>query len=664
MKELKDSGAKKDVKKPLSPRCRIHCPLHVDARGYLKLIACKEYDKALELIAEDNPLPSVCGRVCTHPCETECRRSSVDEPVSIKALKAYVSQKITDIKAAKPKHKTGKRVAVVGSGPSGLTAAHYLTRKGHEVTVYEAKPRAGGMLYYGIPSFRLPKETLQRDIDYVSRSGVKIRTSNPVTSLTKLLEDGFDAAYLAAGAWKSTPLNIPGEDLPGVYSGIDFLSKFNGGEKINLGERVVVVGGGDVSVDAARCALRCGAKKVKIAYRRSMEEMPAVREEVEEALAEGVTIELLSLPSRIIEKDGRVAGLECMKATLGEPDEGGRRTPKPIRGSDFIIPADSVVVAIRQKPDVSSFDSDGLSVDGSGLVVVDSGTLQSSVSRVFAGGDVVLGPSCVIEAMADGKKAAESIHGLLTGEEIRPPEEAEAVCELSPATAESVRRVRRLGGGDFSGSECVREALRCLGCGFGAVVDPEKCVACLACVRVCPYGVPKVLDGKAIIDLNQCQSCGLCYSVCPASAISMLDGSTEHLEGKISSLAGEKHESGKRVLLVSCSIASCLIEGEGLMEELKKRGVMHVPVECVEKIPLPRILRLFNEGFDSILVVSCDEGACIHKSGPRLSRGRAEKVSRILAEVPGFKGSIRFYEVTALLEAGLIKVLEEILEEK
>jgi formate dehydrogenase major subunit len=362
-------------------------------------------------------------------------------------------------------------------------------------------------------------------------------------------------------------------------------------------------------------------------------------------LKDGVAFEFLSIPLRLLGKEGEVSGIECVKVRLGEPDESGRKRPMPIPGSEFTLDADSVIVAIRQKPDLSFFKSDGLLTGVDGLLEVNPEMLMTDISGVFAGGDVVSGPSCILEAMAYGRKASESIHCFLSGKKYVPHEVCAGVSELSDETAERVKRIKRVSRepSSFSDGDAVNEALRCLGCGFGATVDPERCVACLECVRVCPYNVPKIVDGKAVIDLNECQSCGFCFAECPASAISMSDGLSEYFEERVLSLRKESSKT-KKLLVICCSRVL-----EMLPEVKNPAYISRLVVDCVGRLPSERILKLFNEGFSSVIFVSCDEGMCTHRRGNKISEKRIKRLANILKEV-SLGEKLRFSEISNLLE--------------
>ena len=413
--------------------CEHVCPVNVDAAGYVALIGEGRFEEALHLIREEIPLAGVCGRVCHHPCEDKCRRGDLDEPVAIAALKRFaadygVKKGIrTKVSVAKRRE---EKVAIVGSGPAGLNAAYHLARRGYQVTIFEALPVVGGMLAVGIPEYRLPREILQADIDFITSLGVEIKVNTPVgsnLSLNDLFQQGYKAVLLAIGAHGGLKLGIEGEEMKGVFDGVSFLRDVNLGKKVILGGRVAVIGGGNVALDAARTSLRLGAREATIVYRRSREEMPANKEEIAEAEHEGIKLRYLTAPSRVLGRDGRVESLECIRTELGDYDASGRRRPVPIEGSEFSLNVDAVVAAIGQSPDISFLKGDvGLETTKRDTFVVDPVTLVTQRSGVFAAGDDVTGPATVIDAMAAGEKAAISIDRYLRGENMRANRLAES----------------------------------------------------------------------------------------------------------------------------------------------------------------------------------------------------------------------------------------------
>ncbi len=435
--------------------CTLACPAQVDIQGYIALINNNLYHEATKLIKERLPLPLSVGRVCPAFCEEECRRQVVEEPVAIRQVKRYAADK--DLEDAANTYRpeiadpTGKDVAIIGAGPSGLSAGYFLAQKGHKCTIFEAQPKCGGMLRYGIPEFRLPKDILDKEIDLIKDVGVNIKNNLELGRdfTLQFLYKSYDAIFLGLGAWQAVSLRMEGEELKNCHLGIDFLKKVHDGKITQLNGTIAVIGGGNTAMDAARTAVRLGADKVKIVYRRAEEQMPAEDIEIEEAKEEGVEFNLLQNPSKILGKNGKVAGMECVKMRLGEQDESGRRRPIPMKNSGFILKTDYVIPAISQKPLVDFLDEEGSTINGSGLdltrwnsIEVNEDTKQTNIHKIFAGGDVVRGPATVIEAVADAKKAAHSIDLYLQGKKVEPLAEkfnskkAESVDELDPVEFE------------------------------------------------------------------------------------------------------------------------------------------------------------------------------------------------------------------------------------
>ena len=479
-----------------TPPCRFACPGGVNAQGYVALIANRKFKEAYDLIRKDLVLPGVLGRVCFHPCEDECERGKVDEPIAICALKRFAVDCAEKIEKEKPEplpKKYDEKVAIIGSGPAGLAAAYELIKTGYAVTVFEKDSEPGGMARYAIPDYRLPKRVLDEDISYLVDLGVEIRTNTTLgkdVTLEDLKTMGYRAFFLAVGAQKSVRLGIEGENLDGVLHALDFLRKANLGEKVNLGDSIAVIGGGDVAVDSARTALRLGAKKVTILYRRSRKEMPAHQPEVEETEKEGVEMKFLVSPKRILGEKGKVATVECLKMALGPPDETGRRRPIPVEGSEHSILVDTVIVAIGQMLDSSSLPEKILT--SRRTITVDPVTFETNVQGVFAGGDATLGPASVIDAIACGKEAAISIHRYLRGEDVRAgrPEKRikvekvpkEGIIKKQRKTIPALPVEKRnenfeevvLG---YTEEMAVEEANRCLSCG--------GCSECRECEKAC-----------------------------------------------------------------------------------------------------------------------------------------------------------------------------------
>ncbi len=509
------------------PPCRAACPAGVNASGYISLIAQGKFKEGVELHRQSHPFVAICGRICTHPCELACERAKVGGPVSIQHLKRFMAdyeltenkEKVTPIKKTKK-----DKVAIIGSGPAGLACAYDLVRRGYPITVFEAAPRAGGLLRYGIPEHRLPKEILDKEIRYIEELGVEIKINTPVENLGGIFNKGYKAVFLGTGAGTSQKLGIPGENSKGVIHALDFLKQVNSEGKVDIGERVAVIGGGNAAIDAARVAQRLGArlgngwqlpdaarvaqrlgaKEVSIIYRRSRAEMPAISTEVEEAEREGTKLHFLAAPVEILTKDDRVIGIRCIRMELGEPDADGRRRPIPIRDSEFDIDVDNVIIAIGQTVDRVMLPG-GLEYTDWGTISVDPVTWQTNIEGVFASGDVVAGPANVIEVIADGKEAAISIERYLSGVDLKEgrPTSIKQVEEVSmegvEIEARSVMPVLELEKrGNFTEVElgfdeklAVEEAKRCWDCGFSSSPDAvdrnRDCILCTECIRACPH---------------------------------------------------------------------------------------------------------------------------------------------------------------------------------
>lgn len=412
-----------NCKKPL---CVQGCPVEVDIPGFIAKIKESDFLGAAAKIKEKNSLPAICGRVCPqeNQCEHLCILGKKGQPVAIGGLERFAADRAAEVDSEpQPIKKNNCKAAIIGAGPAGLTCAADLALQGFEVTVFESLHEAGGVLQYGIPQFRLPKSIVAREVEYIKKLGVKIETSvlvGQTVTIQELKDQGYDTIFIGTGAGLPYFLNIPGENLNGVYSANEFLTRVNlmkayrfpeYDTPVRIGERVAVVGGGNVAMDAARTSLRLGAKEVYIVYRRSRDELPARHEEIENAEEEGIIFKLLANPTRIIGNDqGEVKALECIRMELGEPDASGRRKPVPVSGSEFQFPVDNVIVAIGQGPNpILLRNTPGLKLNSRGYIQVDQETLETSLPGVFAGGDIVTGAATVIAAMGAGKKAARQM---------------------------------------------------------------------------------------------------------------------------------------------------------------------------------------------------------------------------------------------------------------
>jgi NADPH-dependent glutamate synthase beta subunit-like oxidoreductase/NAD-dependent dihydropyrimidine dehydrogenase PreA subunit len=488
-------------KRKVSP-CRLDCPLGINVQAYMALTAAGRFEEALEVIKEDNPLPGICGRVCHHPCEAKCRRAELDQAVAICDVKRFLSD--YQVVQGKTSHGTGlsskprrkERVAIVGSGPAGLTAAHYLAKGGFQVTMFEALPEPGGMLRWGIPSYRMPRNILDGEIRDILALGVELRCNTRIGKEISLqeLERQFDAIFLAVGAQQSALLGIPGEGEEGCFGAVEYLRALHLGQKKEIGKKVAVIGGGNSAMDAARSAIRFGAEEVTIFYRRDRQDMPAQEAEIIAAEAEGVRIEYRFGPTRVLTQNGKISGLELVRMDLGEKDESGRRSPKPIPGSEFRVDADAVISAVGQRGDVGFF-AEGNRLEGDRSLIQVGDDLKTRNPKIWAGGDVVSGPSTVIASMAHGRIAAGKIIESLTGHpsslaelplRVRGVGEYTTISEDLPQQPrqEMALRQPKVRRRDFEEvglgltmDQAMAEARRCLQC--------SACCECRRCETVC-----------------------------------------------------------------------------------------------------------------------------------------------------------------------------------
>ena len=410
-------------KEIVSSACQHSCPINQDVPSYIGLIAQGKFEEAINIVLKENPLPLICGRVCDTPCEGKCVAGEWDDPIAIRSLKRFLADYEMKHKVgtdAKPKEAKEERIAVVGSGPGGLTCAYYLALEGYQVTIFEKEEEAGGLLSWGIPEFRLPKDVLAYEIERIKKLGVEIKTNTTIGKDITLaaLKEEYKAVFIATGAHKGLKMKIPGEETEGVLDAVAFLREFNLGQEVKIGEKVIIVGGGNSAIDAARVAKRLG-KETRIFYRRTKNEMPAISSEVEEALLEGIDIQYLVAPVNVLSSNGKMDTIECIKMKLGDMDESGRRRPVPIEGSEFKVDVDTLILAISQQPDISLLSSEnGLKVSRWNTIEVEPETLHTGIEGIFAGGDVVSGPNTVTGAMAHGKIAAKMIDKYVRGEKL------------------------------------------------------------------------------------------------------------------------------------------------------------------------------------------------------------------------------------------------------
>lgn len=528
--------------------CQLACPAHIDIQGFLAYIADGQHQEAAKLIKDKLPFASAVGRVCPRFCEAACRRNTVDEPIAICMLKGFAGdQDLADEQPFIPeiKPETGKKVAIIGGGPAGLTAAYYIRQNGHSVTIFEGEKELGGMIRYGIPEYRLPPELLDNEIGQIIKTGIDVKYNTRLGkdfTLKSLKEDGYDAILVAIGCWENTQVDLPGKDLPGVYSGIEMLRKVIYRENVDLGEKVAIMGGGNTAMDAARTAIRLGVKEVTVIYRRTENEMPADPREIKESKEEGIKFQFLTNPVKIKGTD-RVTAVECVEMVLGEPDASGRRRPIVKENSEFDIPVDSLILAIGQTVDITSFNgSEELGLDRWNCVDTNDETLLTSIDGVFAAGDCAMGAKTVVEAVGQARNAAISVNKYLDGIELIPAIK-EYNCsrgeldKVDPGEYKDIVRQKRVEEkhlapeirkdnfdevvSPFTPEEAMEEAMRCLSCGCQDVfecrlkdlstrygIEDEK-------ILKFGYQHPIIDDHSYIVrDTNKCVLCGNCVRIC------------------------------------------------------------------------------------------------------------------------------------------------------
>jgi formate dehydrogenase beta subunit len=552
--------------------CQEACPVGTNCRGYLNLAAEGRFEEGYILSRDPNPVAAMCSYVCSAPCERACRRGDIDRPLAIRAMKRFLVEwhEASGIPDVMPEiDPRPEKVAVVGAGPAGLSVARELALKGFGVTVYDSLPYAGGTMLIGVPAFRLPREAIEMDVKLVERLGVRFVYNTAIGRDIPFerLQAEFDAVAITAGAMDAVGLDIPGGDLEGVVYGVDFMKTANLGEEVSVGSDVVVIGGGYTAMDCSRTSLRHGAERVSIVYRRTRSELVVDEEELGETEREGVRMEFLASPIEVLGTDGHVTGVKFIRNKLGEPDASGRRSPVPIPGSEFVIPADTVIPAVSQAADLSFLPVESRFEVNRGRVKVDPATYATNERGVFACGDFVTGPTTLIESAGHGKKCAYAIDRYLTGRadvsvtanvkitsswrhempelyDVLPRQHIPMVplMERIPSTDPAVNFTTPVELG-YGASQAVAESTRCLMCNFNIWFDPFRCVLCGACADVCPEGVIHMVDvnqlksegllpeieeaygweqGAAmILDEERCIRCALCVKRCPFDAITM-----------------------------------------------------------------------------------------------------------------------------------------------
>jgi NADPH-dependent glutamate synthase beta subunit-like oxidoreductase/coenzyme F420-reducing hydrogenase delta subunit len=645
--EYQPYGAEIKETRPYSP-CRAACPAHTDVQAYVGLIAQGKYTEAFEVITSVNPIASVCSMICHHPCEQSCRRCGVDEPLAVRHLKRFAIEKSREYRRAKRKlvAKTkGKSVGIIGSGPSGLTAARDLTNLGYGVTIYERQPVLGGMLATAIPPYRLPREVLKEDIDDVVTKGIEVKTNFEVGKDGSLedLAKKHDAVLVAIGLSQSRSLNIPGVAGPGVLLAIPFLEDVAFNRKPKLGNKVLVIGGGNVAMDVARSARRLGVKNVEMVCLENEQEIPAWKWEVDEAVEEAIKINYRWGPKAVKREGDNVTGLEVVKV-LSVFDANKRFSPTFDNNQTTVLEADTIIITIGQMSNLAFLKNSAVKVDERGRVEWNPATQMSSAKNIFVAGEVITGPGSAIAAVASGHRSAIAMHLYLQGEAIEgklPVQEKEKIAEMPAEVAEKVAKqprtkVRHLAPEvrvktmehfeeGFTEKEALEEAGRCRGCGGGAVVDQKKCMACLTCQRICPYGAP-VVTSVSEIRPEYCQACGLCAPECPGEAISMVSYDVRSIRNTLPTLIGKVDPNRQEPVVV----ALLCTHHAGILGLDLPKNVRTVLVHCTSRVDILDMLKAFESGADGVAVVRCSDGTCKYRDiAPRVN-ARVKRVQDLL----------------------------------
>ncbi len=646
----------------LMPPCQAVCPLHMSIREYIDLVAQGRIMESLQIIRDDNPFPSVCAYICNHACEDKCRRSQVDQPVAIRSLKRFAVEFGGDRMVQLSAETThDEKIAVVGSGPAGLACAYYLRKLGYPVRVFEAQPEVGGMLRTGIPQYRLPPAVLGTEVRRLEQLGVEFKTNTRVESLGNLFEQGYQAIFVTIGAQQSRRLGVQGEEKPGVVDAITFLREVNLGLKPVIGEKVVVVGGGNVAIDAARTSLRLGARIVNLVCLESRQEMPAFKADIVDAVEEGVILNC-SWGVKALLGESKITGIE-LKNCPAVYDSQHRFNPVYDETITQTISADNVITAIGQSPQIP--DDFHLRIGRGSTIQVDPVTLNTNQTGVFAGGDVVTGPSTVVQALATGRLAALRIDDFIQHKYPRPVEDEtkSQIGELSAQTIEYIKKIQRNQPpvrdpqsrikefqpveNVYNWEAAINEARRCLRCGAGAeVLYQDKCATCLTCLRDCPYKVP-TLDNRGAIQISadQCQACGICVSQCPAKAIALRKPFDHRgIEDELEHIYKVNKENKIKPLMIGFCCQYGLF-GTGTLSAMwraAKAGISIIPVLCVAKVEAEHLLRAFEVGAEGVFIAGCGE-QCARENTSFWVGDQVKRSHKVLKDIGMDVKRLQFY---------------------
>lgn len=673
--ELAKLSSTTELMERLWAPCRFGCPVHADVREYIEAAAKGNFVEAIDIIRRNLPFAAVCGRVCHHPCEANCRRNDVDQPIAIREVKRFVAE-LAGAKGAtvrKAASQDRQKVAIVGAGPAGLAAALELAKWGYRPTVFEKFARGGGIPATAIPLYRLPREVVQIDVDWICAHGVKLVTGVEIgrdKTIEQLRSEAFAAVCIAAGLSRSRPLPMKGGDGEGVHMALEFLTDAVAGRAPKLGKDVLVIGGGNVAVDAARTAVRLGAGRVRMMCLETREEMPAFTWEQAEAIEEGIAFIHRRGPVEVRRAGGWITGISARRVTRVF-DENKRFDPQYDDSDVISVDCDTIIIAIGQAADYGFLAGSGLKGDSRGRFEYSQATCQTSLPDVFAAGEIVTPPGSVVEACASGQRAARAMDMYLRGlpvvlDDSLPPH----IDKIDQETAELVRKAVRepvpteppetrkacFDEVDHSYAPwgALREARRCMNCGAGAEVLTDKCAACLTCLRVCPFDIPVVTD-VARIDPALCQACGVCIAECPANAI-VPRGRQPGWIAKLAADALAKADGSKIVAYICGHQAS---SDDWLGRSSPADGVKEIYLPSMGAVATVDLLKAFVNGAEAVFLVACQDAAERYPTATVRLRKRVAQV-RVMIKAAGIKASrLQMFELTRPSRSAIRETLAE-----
>lgn len=659
--------------------CRHNCPVHADVRTYIELAAQGRWKESIDVIRRHLPFAAVCGRICHHPCEDNCRRNDVDEPIAIREVKRFVAEHVgKNATVDRPEIQDKAKVAIIGAGPAGMSAALELAKIGYRPTVFEKFPVAGGIAATAIPKYRMPQGVVQIDVDWILAHGVELQTNIEIgkdKTIDSLRNGGFEAVLIATGLAKSRMLPIPGLEHKYVLPVMEFLTNLAFEKKVDIGDDVLVIGGGNVACDAARSAVRLGAKRVRMVCLETPEEMPAWEWEISQAKEEGVSIITRRGPVEVVAEGSRIRQLKARKVTRVF-DENQQFNPQYDDSDVTSIECDTVIFAIGQKADYGFVEGSSVKLDCQGRLEFNAATHQTNVENVFACGEIATPPGSVVEACANGQRAAKVIDMYLSGkkneiDDSLPP----AIDKITADTAEKVIKTERVyiptqkpeirikSFDEFEhtldSESAAWEARRCMNCGAGAEVLLDKCAACLTCLRVCPFDIPKVTD-VASIDSILCQSCGICIAECPANAIIARGWDKGELKARTAETLHSLN-SGRKIAAFICGHRASTAAWRGEEIDVPSVGQLYLP--SMARLSVADMLKAFENGADVVVVVTVGENNERYPQAAKRIDRRVKETRRMLVEV-GMDGQcLRMIEVagdTDSIRTALVQVAQEL----